>query len=151
MVVSGTNRNAKVSPCTMSGTMMSERPDVSVRWLSIHELPENISTPAAMNTTATEPLLVVHDLLSAIDIGGFTIRVNDRRVLAGVLAECGVADRSTQVLRALDKLGKAPGKFFRYDSATIRRVFMKSRALWDPGGAGSVKTSSPTRVRSSPS
>jgi histidyl-tRNA synthetase len=54
-----------------------------------------------------ETVLVVHDLLSAIDIGGFTIRVNDRRVLAGVLTECGVADRSTQVLRALDKLGKA--------------------------------------------
>jgi len=54
-----------------------------------------------------ETVLVVHDLLSAIGIGGFTIRVNDRRVLAGVLAECGVADRSTQVLRALDKLGKA--------------------------------------------
>jgi len=54
-----------------------------------------------------EMVLVVHDLLSAIGIGGFTIRINDRRVLAGVLAECGVADRSTQVLRALDKLGKA--------------------------------------------
>jgi histidyl-tRNA synthetase len=54
-----------------------------------------------------ETVLVVHDLLSAIGIGGFTIRINDRRVLAGVLAECGVADRSTQVLRALDKLGKA--------------------------------------------
>jgi histidyl-tRNA synthetase len=54
-----------------------------------------------------ETVLVVHDLLSAIGIGGFTIRVNDRRVLAGVLEECGVADRSTLVLRALDKLGKA--------------------------------------------
>jgi histidyl-tRNA synthetase len=54
-----------------------------------------------------EMVLVVHDLLAAIGVGGFTIRVNDRRVLAGVLAECGVADRSAAVLRALDKLGKA--------------------------------------------
>jgi histidyl-tRNA synthetase len=54
-----------------------------------------------------EMLLVVHDLLAAIGIGRFTIRVNDRRVLAGVLEECGVADRSAAVLRALDKLGKA--------------------------------------------
>jgi histidyl-tRNA synthetase len=49
----------------------------------------------------------VHDLLAAIGIGGFTIRVNDRRVLSGILQECGVADRSTDVLRSLDKLGKA--------------------------------------------
>ncbi|MEI6257619.1 MAG: HisS family protein, partial [Planctomycetota bacterium] len=35
------------------------------------------------------------------------IRVNDRRVLSGILQECGVADRSTAVLRSLDKLGKA--------------------------------------------
>ena len=54
-----------------------------------------------------ETVLVVHDLLSAIGIGGFTIRVNDRRALTGILEECGVADRSTHVLRALDKLGKA--------------------------------------------
>jgi len=54
-----------------------------------------------------ETVLVVHDLLAAIGIGGFTIRVNDRRVLSGILHECGVADRSTAVLRALDKLGKA--------------------------------------------
>ncbi len=54
-----------------------------------------------------ETVLVVHDLLAAIDFGGFTIRVNDRRVLSGILQECGVADRSTDVLRSLDKLGKA--------------------------------------------
>ena len=54
-----------------------------------------------------ETVLVVHDLLLAIGIERFTIRVNDRRVLGGVLAGLGLADRSTDVLRALDKLGKA--------------------------------------------
>jgi histidyl-tRNA synthetase len=54
-----------------------------------------------------ETVLVVHDLLTAIGIERFTIRVNDRRVLGGVLAGLGLADRSTDVLRALDKLGKA--------------------------------------------
>jgi len=48
----------------------------------------------------------VHDLLAAIGIEAFTIRVNDRRVLSGILHECGVADRSADVLRSLDKLGK---------------------------------------------
>jgi histidyl-tRNA synthetase len=54
-----------------------------------------------------EMVLVVHDLLAGIGVGGFTIRLNDRRVLAGVLAELGLADRSAAVLRSLDKLGKA--------------------------------------------
>jgi histidyl-tRNA synthetase len=53
-----------------------------------------------------ETVLVVHDLLSAIGLKSFTIRVNDRRVLSGILERLGLADRSTVVLRALDKLGK---------------------------------------------
>jgi histidyl-tRNA synthetase len=54
-----------------------------------------------------ETVLVVHDLLGAIGLERFTIRINDRRVLAGVLQRLGLADRSTAVLRSLDKLGKA--------------------------------------------
>ncbi len=54
-----------------------------------------------------EMVLVVHDLLAAIGIERFTIRVNDRRVLAGVLDTLGLAGQSAGVLRSLDKLGKA--------------------------------------------
>ncbi|MBM4021060.1 MAG: histidine--tRNA ligase [Planctomycetes bacterium] len=54
-----------------------------------------------------EMVLVVHDLLVAIGIERFKVRVNDRRVLAGVLGRLGLAERATGVLRSLDKLGKA--------------------------------------------
>jgi histidyl-tRNA synthetase len=54
-----------------------------------------------------EMVLVVHDLLAAIGIERFTIRLNDRRVLAGILGRLGLADQSMSVLRSLDKLGKA--------------------------------------------
>ena len=54
-----------------------------------------------------EMVLVVHGLLAAIGIERFTIRVNDRRVLGGILDRLGLAERSTAVLRSLDKLGKA--------------------------------------------
>jgi histidyl-tRNA synthetase len=54
-----------------------------------------------------EMVLVVHDLFAAIGVKRFTIRLNDRRVLAGMLARLGLADRATAVLRSLDKLGKA--------------------------------------------
>ncbi len=54
-----------------------------------------------------EMVLVVHDLLAAIGVERFTIRVNDRRVLGGILESLGLTPRATAVLRSLDKLGKA--------------------------------------------
>ena len=65
---------------------------------------DTIGTTSAL--ADLETVLVVHDLLSAIGLESFTIRVNDRRVLSGILERLGLADRSTVVLRALDKLGK---------------------------------------------
>src|SRR3954463_107632 len=58
-----------------------------------------------------ETALVIHDLLR--HIGGafrrelkFAIRVNNRAVLSGLLAKLGLSDKSTAILRALDKLAK---------------------------------------------
>jgi histidyl-tRNA synthetase len=58
-----------------------------------------------------ETALVIHELMRRI--GGafgrelkFTIRVNNRAVLSGLLSKLGLADKSTAILRALDKLGK---------------------------------------------
>jgi histidyl-tRNA synthetase len=58
-----------------------------------------------------ETALVTHDLLRGIGAAfcrdlGFVIRVNNRAVLSGLLAKLGLADKSTAILRALDKLGK---------------------------------------------
>ena len=53
-----------------------------------------------------ETVLVVNDLLRALDVGNFTIRVNHRGVLTGLLEKLGLADKTADVLRALDKLGK---------------------------------------------
>jgi histidyl-tRNA synthetase len=62
-------------------------------------------------TADIETALVIYDLLRTIgsDFGGlqrFTIRVNNRMVLSGLLARLGLADKSGVVLRSLDKLGK---------------------------------------------
>jgi histidyl-tRNA synthetase len=58
-----------------------------------------------------ETALVIYELLRKI--GGtfgrelpFKIRVNNRAVLSGMLAKLGLSDKSTAILRALDKLGK---------------------------------------------
>jgi histidyl-tRNA synthetase len=53
-----------------------------------------------------ETALVIHDLMQAIGFSRFTIRLNHRMVLNGLLERLGLQQRSTEILRALDKLGK---------------------------------------------
>jgi histidyl-tRNA synthetase len=53
-----------------------------------------------------ETVLVAHDLLRAIGFERFTIHVNNRLVLTGLLESLGLAEKSTAVLRAIDKLAK---------------------------------------------
>ncbi len=53
-----------------------------------------------------ETALVVHDVFAALGFERFTVRANDRRVLNGVLERIGLAERSVEVLRAVDKLPK---------------------------------------------
>jgi histidyl-tRNA synthetase len=53
-----------------------------------------------------ETVLVIHDLLRAIGIERFTIRVNDRRYLTSLLEGHGLAERQADVLRVLDKRDK---------------------------------------------
>jgi len=59
-------------------------------------------SPAADVETA----LVIHDLFRAIGFEEFTIRLNNRMVLTGLLERLDLADRSVPILRALDKLAK---------------------------------------------
>ena len=53
-----------------------------------------------------ETALVIHDLLQAIGFEAFTIHVNNRMVLTGLLERLGLAGQTTPVLRAMDKLAK---------------------------------------------
>lgn len=54
-----------------------------------------------------EIILVVRQLLTKIGFTKFTVRVNDRSILNGLLQKAGLADSSALVLRALDKLTKS--------------------------------------------
>lgn len=53
-----------------------------------------------------ETALVIHELMLDIGIREFRLRINNRQILSGLLDSLQLADRSTQVLRALDKLDK---------------------------------------------
>ncbi len=53
-----------------------------------------------------ETALVIHDLFRTIGFDAFTIRVNNRMVLTGLLERLELADQATPILRAIDKLAK---------------------------------------------
>ena len=58
------------------------------------------------NAADIETLLVIHDLLVKIGFERFTVRVNNRLVLNGLLEKLGLVGQTAGLLRALDKLAK---------------------------------------------
>lgn len=60
-----------------------------------------------------ETVLVVHDLMQALGIRDFKIRLNNRKILQGILGKLGLADRSVAVLRVIDKTDKLDGDLIR--------------------------------------
>ncbi len=54
-----------------------------------------------------ETAQVIHDALARAGVPEFTITLNNRKILDGLLANLGLSDRTAMVLRSLDKLAKA--------------------------------------------
>jgi histidyl-tRNA synthetase len=65
---------------------------------------DTIGTDA--NASDIETLFVIHDLFEKLGFSRFTIRVNHRMLLTGLLEQVGLAGQTVGVLRALDKLTK---------------------------------------------
>ncbi|KAM4747340.1 histidine--tRNA ligase, cytoplasmic [Rhinophrynus dorsalis] len=56
-----------------------------------------------------ECLKIVHEILSELELGEFLIKVNDRRILDGMFAVCGVPDSKFRTIcSSVDKLDKSP-------------------------------------------
>jgi len=53
-----------------------------------------------------ETALVIHDLMRAIGFSRFTIRVNSRMLLNGLLERQGLTEQAVSILKSLDKLAK---------------------------------------------
>ena len=49
-----------------------------------------------------ETILVTHELFSRLEVGGFVIHVNERRILNGLFERLGLLETSQPLLRALD-------------------------------------------------
>ncbi|QEH34149.1 Histidine--tRNA ligase [Aquisphaera giovannonii] len=66
---------------------------------------DTIGTESVLSDAETAQ--VIHDALSAAGVPDFTITLNNRKILDGMLESLDLAGRSGQVLRSLDKLAKA--------------------------------------------
>ncbi len=53
-----------------------------------------------------ETAQVIHDALTAIGVPAFTITLNNRKILDGMLGRLGLAEKTSAILRSLDKLAK---------------------------------------------
>ncbi|QDU09135.1 histidine--tRNA ligase [Gimesia aquarii] len=58
------------------------------------------------NSADIETLFIIHDLMVRIGFSDFTIRINNRMILNGLLETLKLESQSTEILRALDKLPK---------------------------------------------
>ncbi len=65
---------------------------------------DTIGTDA--NSADIETLFAIHDLIEKIGFSDFTIRVNNRLILNGLLESLDLQDKTALVLRSLDKLFK---------------------------------------------
>jgi histidyl-tRNA synthetase len=77
-----------------------------------------------------ETVVVIHDLFRQIGFADFTIRLNNRMVLTGLLERLGLAGQATAVLRALDKLSKiGPGRVVEEMTATAGATADQAREV----------------------
>ncbi|MFM7844129.1 MAG: histidine--tRNA ligase [Planctomycetota bacterium] len=77
-----------------------------------------------------ETALVIHDLMRALGIARFTIRLNNRMVLNGLLERLDLLEKSVPVLRAIDKLAKiGPAKVAEEMNATAGTSTEQAEAL----------------------
>ncbi|MFO0967796.1 MAG: histidine--tRNA ligase [Gemmataceae bacterium] len=74
------------------------------------------------NAADAETVLVIHDLMVALGIERFQIRVNNRLVLNGLLERLGLADKAVPLLRSLDKLPKIGKEATRDEMVTSAGV-----------------------------
>ena len=63
--------------------------------------------------------MVIFDLMKAIGFDNFSIRINNRKVLNGLLEKSGLAEHSVSVLRALDKLPKIGREKVHAEMSTV--------------------------------
>ena len=100
---------------------------------------DTVGTESAVADAETAQ--VIHEALSAAGVPEFTIALNNRKMLDGLLETLGVAEKSGAVLRSLDKLAKI-GREGVLKELTASSPTTASDLDRRPGGAGCSISSS---------
>ncbi len=69
-----------------------------------------------------ETALVINELLVELGVGDFTLSINNRQVLSGLLAKLELVDRTVPILRSLDKLDKIGREAVAEEMMTVASV-----------------------------
>ncbi|XP_075397795.1 histidine--tRNA ligase, mitochondrial isoform X2 [Tenrec ecaudatus] len=70
-----------------------------------------------------ECLKIICEILSGLQLGGFLIKVNDRRIIDGVFAACGVPENKFRAIcSSIDKLDKMSWNDVRYEMVTKKSL-----------------------------
>ncbi|XP_027223750.2 histidine--tRNA ligase isoform X1 [Penaeus vannamei] len=78
-----------------------------------------------------ECVQLVHQVLSKLDLGEYTIKINHRKILDGVFGACGVpAEKFRPICSAVDKLDKSPWE-------EVRKEMVDEKGL-DPSVADTI-------------
>lgn len=62
-----------------------------------------------------EVTMVIYDVFKKLDIGRFVIRINNRKLITGLLNSAGIGNLSVEVMRLVDKIEKIGGDAVRED------------------------------------
>ncbi len=73
-------------------------------------------------TADIEMVQVIHDLMRALGVQQFTIHINHRGILQGVLERAGLLDKGPAVLRSLDKLSKIGADAVREEMVSVAGI-----------------------------
>uniref|UniRef100_A0A2I2YXI9 Histidine--tRNA ligase, cytoplasmic n=1 Tax=Gorilla gorilla gorilla TaxID=9595 RepID=A0A2I2YXI9_GORGO len=84
-----------------------------------------------------ECLKIMCEILSSLQIGDFLVKVNDRRILDGMFAICGVSDSKFRTIcSSVDKLDKVSWEEVKNEMAVLLQT--PAQAGEEPLGVGSV-------------
>lgn len=71
----------------------------------------------------------ISNILKILNLEGFTIKINNRKILSGFLEELKVQDKATEILRIIDKIEKISTEDFMYELNIILNNNEKSEKI----------------------
>lgn len=87
---------------------------------------------------------VIYSIFSKLDFGKFTIRVSNRKILSGLIAQLGLSDVSVEIMRVIDKVEKISRSEFVAELKTLgmnaSQIDLLNQYIFAEGDSDSILT-----------